>query len=76
ENYAPVGYYENFSIRGITLDPASAYRIDGLTVAGEQTIALENKERVEFLKGVAGLQAGVSSAGGLVNYVTKRPADV
>lgn len=76
ENYAPVGYYENFSIRGITLDPASAYRIDGLTVAGEQTIALENKERVEFLKGVAGLQAGVSSAGGIVNYVTKRPADV
>ncbi|AYR23083.1 TonB-dependent siderophore receptor [Herbaspirillum rubrisubalbicans] len=76
ENYAPVGYYENFSIRGVTLDPASAYRIDGLTVAGEQTIALENKERVEFLKGVAGLQAGVSSAGGIVNYVTKRPANV
>lgn len=76
ENYAPVGYYENFSIRGVTLDPASAYRIDGLTVTGEQNIALENKERVEFLKGVAGLQAGVSSAGGIVNYVTKRPADV
>ena len=76
ENYAPVGYYENFSIRGFALDPASAYRIDGLTAAGEQTIALENKERVEFLKGVAGLQAGVVAAGGLVNYVTKRPADV
>lgn len=76
ENYAPVGYYENFSIRGFTLDPASAYRVDGLTVAGEQTVALENKERVEFLKGVAGLQAGVVAAGGLVNYVTKRPADV
>jgi iron complex outermembrane receptor protein len=76
ENYAPVGYYENFSIRGITLDPGSAYRIDGLSVAGEQSIALENKERVEFLKGVAGLQAGVVAAGGLVNYVTKRPADV
>jgi iron complex outermembrane receptor protein len=76
ENYAPVGYYENFSMRGITLDPASAYRIDGLTAVGEQTIALENKERVEFLKGVAGLQAGVSAAGGIVDYVTKRPADV
>ncbi len=76
ENYAPVGYYENFSIRGFALDPASAYRIDGLSAAGEQTIALENKERVEFLKGVAGLQAGVVAAGGLVNYVTKRPADV
>ncbi|MBP0598730.1 TonB-dependent siderophore receptor [Herbaspirillum sp. LeCh32-8] len=76
ENYAPVGYYENFSIRGFALDPASAYRIDGLTAAGEQNIALENKERVEFLKGVAGLQAGVVAAGGIVNYVTKRPADV
>ncbi|EJN06041.1 TonB-dependent siderophore receptor [Herbaspirillum sp. YR522] len=76
ENYAPVGYYENFSIRGITLDPGSAYRIDGLSAAGEQSIALENKERVEFLKGVAGLQAGVVAAGGLVNYVTKRPAEV
>lgn len=76
ENYAPVGYYENFSMRGLVLDPASAYRIDGLSVAGEQTIALENKERVEFLKGVAGLQAGVVAAGGLVNYVTKRPAEV
>lgn len=76
KNYAPVGYYENFSMRGLVLDPASAYRIDGLSVAGEQTIALENKERVEFLKGVAGLQAGVVAAGGLVNYVTKRPAEV
>jgi len=76
ENYAPVGYYENVAIRGFALDPASAYRIDGMTVAGEQSIALENKERVEFLKGVAGLQAGVAAAGGLVNYVTKRPADV
>jgi iron complex outermembrane recepter protein len=76
ESYAPVGYYENFSMRGFALDLASAYRIDGLSVAGEQNIALENKEQVEFLKGLAGLQGGVMNAGGMVNYVTKRPADV
>ncbi|MFL9926380.1 TonB-dependent siderophore receptor [Herbaspirillum lusitanum] len=76
ENYAPAGYYENFSVRGFALDLASGYKLDGLTIAGEQNVALENKERVEFLKGVAGLQSGVVNAGGLVNYVSKRPADV
>ncbi len=76
ENYAPVGYYENIIMRGFALDPASAYRINGLSVAGEQNVALENKEQVEFLNGLAGLQGGVMSAGGMVNYVTKRPAEV
>lgn len=76
ENYAPVGYYENISVRGFPLDLASGYRIDGLSVVGEQNIALENKQQVEFIKGLSGLQGGVVNAGGLVNYVTKRPADV
>lgn len=76
ENYAPVGYYENISVRGFPLDLASGYRIDGLSVVGEQNIALENKEQIEFIKGLSGLQGGVVNAGGLVNYVTKRPADV
>ncbi|WP_034294435.1 TonB-dependent siderophore receptor [Herbaspirillum sp. RV1423] len=76
ENYAPVGYYENISVRGFPLDLASGYRIDGLSVVGEQNIALENKEQVEIIKGLSGLQGGVVNAGGLVNYVTKRPADV
>ncbi|ASU37850.1 TonB-dependent siderophore receptor [Herbaspirillum sp. meg3] len=76
ENYAPVGYYENISVRGFPLDLASGYRINGLSVVGEQNIALENKEQVEIVKGLSGLQGGVVNAGGLVNYVTKRPADV
>ncbi|AKZ61682.1 TonB-dependent receptor [Herbaspirillum hiltneri N3] len=76
ENYAPVGYYENISVRGFPLDLASGYRINGLSAVGEQNIALENKEQVEIIKGLAGLQGGVLNAGGLVNYVTKRPADV
>ncbi|MFJ2986332.1 TonB-dependent siderophore receptor [Collimonas sp. NPDC087041] len=76
DNYAPVGYYENFMIRGFSLDLASSYQINGMSIAGEQNVALENKESVEILKGLAGLQSGMAAPGGLVNYVTKRPADV
>ena len=47
-----------------------------MTIAGEQDVPLENKERVEFLKGIAGVESGVASAGGLIDYVTKRPATV
>ncbi|ANY86077.1 MULTISPECIES: TonB-dependent siderophore receptor [Pseudomonas] len=76
ESYAPVGYYENFSVRGFELNAASSYRINGQTIAGEQNVALENKQQVELLKGLSGLQSGVSAPGGLINYVTKRPEDV
>jgi len=76
ESYAPIGYYENFVVRGFSLNAASSYKINGRTITGEQNVALENKQQVELLKGLAGLQAGVSEPGGLVNYVTKRPKDV
>ncbi len=76
EDYAPVGYYGDFEIRGFPIDLATGMEINGMTVAGEQDVPLENKERVEFLKGIAGVESGVASAGGLVNYVTKRPAMV
>ena len=76
DNYAPVGYYQDIAIRGYPLDPATGFRFNNLTVAGEQEVALEDKQRVEVLKGLAGLQAGVMEPGGVVNYVSKRPADV
>lgn len=76
DSYAPVGYYENFVVRGFSLNAASSYKINGRTITGEQNVALENKQQVELLKGLAGLQSGVSEPGGLVNYVTKRPEDV
>ena len=76
ESYAPVGYYENFVVRGFSLNSASSYKINGRTLTGEQNVALENKQQVELLKGLASLQSGLSEPGGLVNYVTKRPADV
>ena len=71
EDYAPVGYYGDFAIRGFPIDLATGIEINGMTVAGEQDVPLENKERVEFLKGIAGVESGVASAGGLINYATK-----
>jgi len=74
EDYAPVGYYGDFQIRGYPIDLATGLAINGLTIAGEQDVPLENKERVEIVKGIAGIESGVASAGGLIGYVTKRPA--
>ena len=59
-NYTPVGYYESFSIRGFALDSATAYKINGMSMASEASIPLENKERVEIIKGVSALEAGLS----------------
>ena len=74
--YSPVGYYENLYIRGFQLDPATSFRVNGLTVTGEQNFAFENKERMEILKGVSALEVGAASPGGIVNFVTKRPKEV
>lgn len=76
DNYTPVGYYENVNIRGVPLDLATGYQINGMSSVGEQNVMLENKSRVEILKGLAGLQAGVLAPAGLINYVTKRPTDI
>ncbi|MEC5215685.1 iron complex outermembrane receptor protein [Actimicrobium sp. GrIS 1.19] len=71
--YNAVGYAEQFSIRGFPLDNASSYRKDGLPIASDASIPFENKERVEILKGLSGLQAGISTPGGLIDFITKRP---
>jgi len=75
-DYVPVGYYGVYEIRGFPIDLATGLQINGMTIAGEQDVPLENKERVEFLKGIAGVESGVASAGGLIDYVTKRPSIV
>lgn len=76
DSYAPVGYYQDIAIRGYPLDPATGFRSNNLTITGEQIIPLEDKQQVQVLKGLAGLDAGVMEPGGVVNYVSKRPADV
>jgi len=73
--YNAVGYAEQFSVRGFALNNNSGYRKDGIAIAGDTQIPLENKERFELLKGVAGLQAGLAAPGGVINFVTKRPTD-
>src|SRR3954452_16603332 len=74
EDYAPVGYYGDFQIRGFPIDLATGLKINGMTIAGEQDVSLENKESVELVKSIAGVESGVTSAGGLINFATKRPA--
>lgn len=73
DSYNAIGYAEQFSIRGFALDNSSSYRKDGLAIPSDAAIPLENKERLEILKGIAGFQAGAATPGGVINYVTKRP---
>ena len=73
DSYNTTGYIESVSIRGFLLDQSGNFTRNGLITSNDAPIALENKERIEVLKGVAGLQSGVSAPGGLVNYVTKVP---
>ena len=74
DDYVPVGYYGVYQIRGFPLDLATGFEVNGLTIAGEQDVPLENKQSVEILHGLAAVESGVASAGGLIDYVTKRPA--
>jgi iron complex outermembrane receptor protein len=76
EDYAPVGYFGDYQIRGYVLDQNTGFQVNGLTVVGAQNVPLENKQSVEILKGIAGLESGVASGGGLIDYVTKRPANI
>ena len=71
--YNSPGYWASIRVRGYTLDPRFNLRRDGLPISGETALSLDNKERVELLKGTSGAQAGTSAPGGLVNLVVKRP---
>lgn len=73
DSYNTTGYIESVSVRGFLLDQIGNFSRNGLITSNLGPIALENLERIEVLKGVAGLQTGVSAPGGLVNYVTKVP---
>ncbi len=76
DDYVPVGYYGVFQIRGFPIDLATGLEVNGMTIAGEQDVPLENKQSVEILKGIAAVESGVANAGGLFDYVTKRPANI
>ena len=67
---------DSFSIRGIKLNLFSNYRLDGgLPVTGVITNPIENKERVETLKGANALMFGIASPAGIINFIPKRAGD-
>ncbi|MCB5189246.1 TonB-dependent siderophore receptor [Methylobacillus arboreus] len=74
-SYNAVGLADWFAIRGFVLDQGANYRKDGMVILAQAMVPMENKERIEILKGLAGLQAGIAASGGMLNYVTKRPTD-
>jgi iron complex outermembrane receptor protein len=75
DSYNTTGYLENLSVRGFLLNNDGNTLRNGLAVSSYAPLALENKERIEVLKGVSGLQSGVSAPGGLINLVTKVPTN-
>jgi iron complex outermembrane recepter protein len=69
--------YDNISIRGILVENRGNYRLNGsLPIINLIDIPLENKERVEVLKGSSSLYYGLVPPSGVVNFVTKRAGDV
>ena len=73
--YNAEGYYDFLTVRGYVLDNRFNFLRDGLPINAETSIPLDNKSRIEILKGTSGMQAGTSAPGGLVNYIVKRPLD-
>ena len=65
--------YDNIAIRGILVENRGNYRLNGsLPIINLVDVPLENKERVEVLKGASSLYYGFVPPSGIVNLVTKR----
>ena len=64
---------DSLAIRGISVDARTNYRLNGsLPVINLIDLPMENKERVEALKGSSALYYGFSTPAGIINLVTKR----
>jgi len=67
---------DSVNIRGIKLNLFSNYRLNGgVPIAGVITMPIENKARLETLKGANALQYGVASPAGIVNMIPKRAGE-
>ncbi len=65
--------WDQLVIRGIGVENRTNYRLNGaMPVLNFSQIPMENKERVEVLKGASALYYGFTSPAGIVNLVTKR----
>lgn len=73
---SPVSYgasFDGVAVRGFSANTFNNVRRDGLLANVYADVPLENKERIDVLKGVSGFLYGVGDPSGLVNYVLKRP---
>ncbi|OZS41478.1 TonB-dependent siderophore receptor [Photobacterium sanguinicancri] len=64
---------ERFSLRGFEIGSSSGFLRDGKQHWSHYRQPVELLERVEVLKGPAGLLYGKSAPGGLINMVSKKP---
>ncbi len=65
---------DSLQIRGIKLNSVSSYRLEGgLPIVNSINLPLEDKCKVEALKGTGALQYGVATPAGIIDYVLKRP---
>ncbi|HEY4030602.1 MAG TPA: TonB-dependent receptor, partial [Caulobacteraceae bacterium] len=66
--------YNNLSIRGIAVDNRGNYRLNGsLPIVNLIDLPLEDKDRVEALKGASALYYGFTTPSGIINLTMKRP---
>lgn len=65
--------WDQLVIRGIAVENRTNYRLNGtLPIINFSQVPMENKERVEVLKGATALYYGFTSPAGVVNFVSKR----
>ncbi len=66
----------NFMSRGVLMQARTNFRLNGaLQIIALGPIPLEDKQRVELLKGVSALYYGISTPSGIVNVVSKRAGE-
>jgi iron complex outermembrane recepter protein len=75
DGYNAGGYWDSIAVRGFLLDDTQNYMREGLPISAQTVLPLDNKSGVEVFKGTSGMQAGISSPGGLINLLVKRPTN-
>ncbi len=65
--------WDQLVIRGMAVENRTNYRLNGsLPIMNFSQVSMEDKERVEVLKGATALYYGFTSPAGVVNFVSKR----
>jgi iron complex outermembrane receptor protein len=66
--------YSNLAIRGINVENRGNFRLNGsLPIINLIDLPLEDKDRVEALKGASALYYGFTTPAGIINMTMKRP---